>query len=78
MSQKLSLETPLAQPHFHPNFPMWQLVSTAIIALRLISFLLSHTHYQTRPLYTCRHDTNVQNSRSKLFDHGIQFECAIS
>jgi hypothetical protein len=37
----------------------------------------SHAYHQAGSLHPCRHNTDVQDSRSQLFDHSVQFECTI-
>lgn len=38
----------------------------------------SHSYHPTRPLYSGRHYSDVQDLGPQLSDHSLQFECAIS
>lgn len=37
----------------------------------------SYTYNPSRPLYACGNHSNVQNSGTELFNHGIQSKCPI-
>lgn len=63
----------------HPNYPMSQPVRITISISFAHTFMChSHTYHQARPLYSCCHHSNVQDPCIELFDHGVQFECAVS